>query len=143
MKREERYQVIFRGKKYLVRGKENLDNFLRDCEYKGIDTKSEVKVVKLYPLSMERNQHNFMLIANICSNMMHDMEMGEVEWDEKEYDRLSDLKAEADRYFCLDLPVAWVDGKTYGRCRELITMAVEHRVAKCIEAGHLNYVQYC
>ena len=143
MTRDSRYRVEFNGKKYVLRGEKSLKDFLKDCEYKGIDVGSEVRVAKLYPLSMEKNQHNFMLISNICANTMHDMEMGDIEWDEKEYDRLYDLKREADEYFCLDLPVAWVDGKTYGRCKELITMAVEHRVAKCVEAGHLDYIQYC
>jgi len=143
MMRESRFRVEYNGKVYVVRSEEALKKFQSDCEFRGIDFKKEVKVTKLYPFSMERNQHNFMLVANVCANRIHDMEMGEIEWDEKEYDRLDGLKKEADEYFCLDIPIAWVDGKTYGRCRELANLAIEHRVNACVENGRIDLIQYC
>ena len=70
---------------------------------------SLVSCKKLYPFNMATNQHNFSLISDICHNRLHDMEMGEIPWDDEEYDRLQSTRDKADRFFCwMKLPVHWM-----------------------------------
>lgn len=98
---------------------------------------------KLYPFSTERNQHNFMLVANICRNTMSDMQTGEIQFDKAEYMRLSDLMDKADRYFCFDLPVAWVPWEDLKEMKEISAMAISHRMDACERAGRYDLLKYC
>ena len=98
---------------------------------------------KLYPFSMAKNQHNFMLISNVCANRMHAMEMGEEKYDNAEYIRLEDLKHKADEFFCEELPIAWVPYDKLSEMRQLAQMAVNHRISACEAAGRPDLVQYC
>lgn len=98
---------------------------------------------KLYPFSTERNQHNFELIKNKCYNLMHDMRMGDAEYDEAEYERLMNLAEKASEYFGLELPVAWLPWEQLKEVKEISAMAVEFRVARCIEKGRYDLIQYC
>lgn len=102
-----------------------------------------VSVVKLYPYSMEKNQHNFDLIANICSNRIHDMTIGELPYDEAECNRLTDLKEKAENLFCYGGGIAWLDYPTLVLARELANMAINHRANACIENGRPDLVRYC
>lgn len=102
-----------------------------------------VSCKKLYPFSMEKNQHNFMLVANICRNTMSDMQTGEIQFDKAEYIRLDDLKDKADKYFCYPLPVAWVPWEDLKEMKELSAMAVSHRMNACERAGRYDLLKYC
>lgn len=102
-----------------------------------------VSIKKLYPFNTEKNQHNFELINNICFNTMHDMEMGEIEWNEAEYDRLYETRQKAERFFCLPLPIAWIPWEDWKEAKEMATAAVLHRERACIEAGKTEWLQYC
>lgn len=102
-----------------------------------------VSAKKLYPFNTYKNQHNFSLINDICFNRMHDMEMGEIEWDEEEYDRLESLKRRSEEYFCAGLPVAWVPWETWQDMKELSEMAILHRQEACIANGRPDLVTYC
>lgn len=103
-----------------------------------------VSCKKMYPFDMWNNQHNFELIANICYNRMRDMEDGEIDFNQAEYDRLEALKAKADRLFGLMTgPITWMVWDDLKDARELAMMAVNHRAAACIENGRPDLVQYC
>ena len=102
-----------------------------------------VSVKKLYPFNTEKNQHNFDLINNICSNRMYDMMSGEAKYDDAEYGRLEEMKQKAERLFCLPLPIAWIPWEDLKDARELSTMAILHRQDCCIEAGRPDLVAYC
>ena len=102
-----------------------------------------VSCKKLYPFSTEKNQHNFMLVANICYNTMSDMQTGEIPFDKAEYLRLDDLKEKADKYFCYPLPVAWVTWEDLKEMKELAAMAVNHRMDACERAGRYDLLKYC
>ena len=102
-----------------------------------------VSCKKLYPFSTEKNQHNFMLIKNICFNRTHEMLSGEIPYNEAEYDRLSALEEKANEYFDLPLPVAWLTWDRWQEARELASMAIEHRMNVCVENGRADLVQYC
>ena len=102
-----------------------------------------ISVKKLYPFNTEKNQHNFMLISNLCSNRIHDMVMGDIPYDPAEYDRLEEMQAKADELFCLSLPVAWIPYETLKDAKELSAMAINHRMDRCIENGRLDLVRYC
>ena len=122
------------------RSEEKKDANVAKCREAGYKV---ISIKKLYPFSTERNQHNFMLISNICSNRMHDMLHGEAEYDEAEYERLWELKEKADRFYGLPLPVAWLPWEDLKEARGLAMEAVEHRANACVEAGRPDLVQYC
>ena len=110
---------------------------IKELGYKFISCK------KLYPFSTMKNQHNFNLISDICHNRMHDMEMGEVEWNDSEYDRLENMKNRADEFFCLPLPIAWLPWEDWKDAKELSENAIVHRQNACIANGRLDLVKYC
>ena len=103
-----------------------------------------VSCKKLYPFNMEKNQHNFELISNICFNRMRDMESGEIEFNQTEYDRLEALKEKADRLFCMmNAPITWMVWEDLKDAKELSEMAINHRMMACIENGRPDLVMYC
>lgn len=103
-----------------------------------------VSCKKMYPFDMWNNQHNFVLISNICYNRMHDMESGEIPFDSDEYDRLSALKDRADYLTALMYaPITWMVWDDLKDARELAQMAINHRVQACIENGRADLVRYC
>ena len=143
--RDERWQLTYINKagaerSCYPRSKEKRDANIEICKQRGYKV---VRCVKLYPFSSEKNQHNFELIRNICFNRMDDMESGEVEWNDQEYERLSDLRDKADKYFGLPLPVAWIPWDDWKVAHELAQMAIIHRQECCIENGRPDLVTYC
>jgi hypothetical protein len=143
--REQRWEM-----KYLANGQEKYcyprseermkanKQKIKELGYKLISCK------KLYPFSMARNQHNFMLISNVCHNRIHDIcVMGEKEEYNGEIDRLVDLKEKADKYFGYPIPIAWVPWEEHCEMTELATMAITHRQEACVEAGRPDLVSYC
>lgn len=131
MKHEERFDLAYIGKdgteKHCYpRSREKRDENLRFCEEHGVKVLS---CKKLYPFSTMRNQHNFMLIYNICFNTMTDMQDGEIEFDEAEYERLEATRDKAGEFFCMELPIAWVPWETLCEMREMAAAAEWHRDA--------------
>lgn len=142
---EERYAFRYlskdgREKVCYPRSKEKRDENYAYCKAHGVTV---VSCQKLYPFSTEKNQHNFGLIHDICFNTMYDMESGEVPMDKAEYERLSDLKDRAERFFCLPLPIAWLPWEEYRDAKEIAQMAILHRQNACIENGRPDLVAYC
>ena len=141
MKREERYALTYingkgETKVCYPRSTETKDVNLRICKEHGYKV---VSCKKLYPFNTYRNQHNFELIANICYNTMWDMNNGEIPYNEAEYDRLYETRTKAEKYFCYDLPVAWVPWEEYKEMKELAAAAVCHRDAACARAREHDY----
>ena len=141
--RGQRYlqEVIINGvtKKYYPKSEEQMLKNKAYCEEQGYPCTTK----KLYPFNMMKNQHNFDLIANICFNEMADMESGEIEWDDKRYNELEERRIKAEEFFCMPLPIAWVDGKTYGEMKEMAAAAVHHRQETCIKNGRPDLVDLC
>ena len=102
-----------------------------------------ISVQKLYPFNAERNQHNFMLISNICSNRIHDMINGDLPYDLAEHERLEEMKRKADELFELPLPIAWIPYETLQAAKELSEIANNYRMERCIERGRPDLIQYC
>ena len=102
-----------------------------------------VSCKKLYPFNMERNQHNFSLICDLCHNRMHDMDVGEIPYDEEDYDRLMTMRDKAERFFCWMSPIAWLTWDDWKDAKELSESAILHRQEKCIEAGRPDLIQFC
>ena len=147
-KKEQRWEIRYEmfeegievGKVIRPRSEEAKDRNLqkiKDLGYRLVSCK------KLYPFSTEKNQHNFMLVANICYNTMYDMQTGEIPFDKEEYFRLDDLKEKADKYFCYQLPVAWVTWDDLKEMKEISAMAVNHRMNACEKAGRYDLLKYC
>ena len=119
----------------------------KDKNLKTISQSNALKLVsckKMYPFDMWNNQHNFELISNICYNRMHDMDFGEIEFDDAEYSRMEQLKEKADHLFCMMRgPITWLVWEDLRDARELSLMAQNHRINACIENGRADLVQYC
>lgn len=148
-KKEERYEFTYavptaegnkREKTIYPKSKEKVAECKQKCQEYGYDV---ISVKKLYPFNTYKNQHNFELIANICFNRMHDMEMGEIPWNDKEFDELEARKDKADRFFCLPLPVAWIPWDEWQEAKEMATAAIIHRQDACIANGRPDLVTYC
>lgn len=144
MKREERFEL-----RYIMNGTERVcyprsiekkDSNLRKCKERGIKV---VSCKKLYPFNTEKNQHNFMLIENVCRNRMDDMNMGEIPYNEAEYNELEKTAEKAGELFCLELPIAWLPWEQWKDAKEIAERGILHRQNACIEAGRLDLVQYC
>lgn len=144
MKREQRWKLTYQTadgvEKTVHVREEDKEKVLGEIERRGY---KRLKMVKLYPFSTMKNQHNFDLIHNICMNTMYDMDMGDIPFDKEEYDRLESLKDRSERYFCEPLPVAWVPWDQWQDMRELANMAIMHRQDACIAAGRPELVAYC
>lgn len=145
-KKEDRFEIRYISKKTgkekrcVCIGKENRDKNL------GICRDNELKVLsvkKLYPFNTYKNQHNFELIRNICFNTRYDMDSGEIPMDKAEYERLGKLEEKADRFFCLELPLAWLPWEDWKEANELAQMAIMHRQNACIANGRPDLVTYC
>ena len=134
------YEVNGEVKSCYPRSEESKDKNLAICKEKGYKV---IDVIKLYPFSTNKNQHNFMLVQNRCNNIMYEMDMGSIPYNKKEYYRLYDLSKKAERFFCLELPVAWLDGKTYREARKIAQTAIDWRIDTCIKKGRYDLVQYC
>ena len=137
-----RIRYEFNGEEHACRvdGKDARDAKKQALKDKGAKI---ISCRKLYPFSTEKNQHNFELIRNICMNRIYDMDSGDIPYDAEEMKRLYEIKAKADKYWCLPLPVAWLEWEEYEEARELVVGAREHRANACIENGRPDLVKYC
>lgn len=140
---EQRYKIEYEvngaKKTRTVYTEEDKKEFLNKCKAMGY----KATATKLYPFSTNKNQHNFMLVINRCNNIMYDMDMGYIPYNKREYDRLYELVEKAEKLFCLELPVAWVDGKTYREAKTISQTAIEYRVNTCIERNRYDLIKYC
>ena len=144
-RREERFELRYVSLKdgtekvCYPKSKAGKDEQLRIARDRGIKV---ISCKKLYPFNTEKNQHNFMLVANICANRIWAMDTGRIEFDGAVVDRLEALKEKADKYFGYPLPVAWVTWEDHQEMKELAVMAVEHRANTCIENGREDLLRY-
>ena len=134
------YEVDGKIKSCYPKSEANKRRNLEVCKENGYKV---IKVCKLYPFSTNKNQHNFMLIKNRCYNTMYDMDIGIIPYDRKEYSRLYDLADKADKFFCLELPVAWLDWDTFTEAKRVAQMAVDYRIETCVNRGRFDLIQYC
>lgn len=134
------YEVNGKIKSVYPQSIESKEKNLAICKERGYKV---VKTTKLYPFSTNKNQHNFMLVINKCHNKMYDMDLGHIPYNKKEYDRLYELAQKAEELYCLALPVAWVDGKTYREAKRISEMAINFRMDTCIRNNRYDLIQYC
>ena len=145
MYRTEKYQIIYKDTKgqekaCYPKSKEQVGTVRRKAKEAGCTILS---VKKLYPYNMEKNQHNFQLIADRSLNIMADMDIGEIPYDAAEYDRLWEMHEKAERFFCYGGGIAWVPWEDLKEMREMAEAAVEIRVQSCVRAGRLDDIKYC
>lgn len=126
--------------------KEGVERCKADCERKGFRF---LKATKLYPFNMMKHNHNFFLIYNITANRMHDMEAGEIEWNEKEFDRLEKLHERASYFMGQMHEIEWLPYEEWAEANNLAQMAIDHRAEACIRngradlVGRAGYEEYC
>ena len=137
---EQQFEIDGEVKTYYPRSEEVMKKNLEIANDKGY---KKILSRKLYPFNTMKNQHNFALIANICFNRMYDMNAGDIEYNEEEYKKLEAMKEKADRFFCLDLPVAWLPWNEWEDATALSEMAIVHRQYTCIENDRPDLVKYC
>ena len=129
MKREDHFEIVYindRGETCYCYPR-SIEQRDRNVEYLNRRNMKIVRITKLYPFNTYKNQHNFDLINNICANTMYDMESGEIEWDDAEFERLEKTRRKAQEFFAMPLPIAWVPWPTYKAMKEMSAAAVCHR----------------
>ncbi|MBP3653186.1 MAG: hypothetical protein J6J78_08990 [Clostridia bacterium] len=104
--------------------------------------------MKKYPFSVRKHAHDIEFRINRVWLEMHDMESGEIEWDEATYDKLDklhdDLLALRDSImYNGDGYVAFLTGKEIGLAKETVAWASGTRANSLIKAGKTQYLQYC
>lgn len=122
------------------KSKEMVDKNRQTCKEKGLEI---ISVKKLYPFGSMKHQHNFDLINSLCYNEMHDMDYGEIPYDRERYEWLEKRKEDAERFFSLPMPVAWLPWEDWKRANELAQDAINHRQDACIANGRPDLVTYC
>ena len=141
IQRQERFEMVYvdeygKTRYCYPKSREQKDRNLQVIKERNLKL---LRVTKLYPFSTMRNQHNFDLISNICANTMYDMQNGDIAFDEDEYERLAETRDKAQKFFCMDLPVAWVPWETYREMKEMAASACCHRDEMNARAKHANY----
>ena len=148
-KKEERYELKYAvptaggnwcEKVIYNSSKEKVNQNKAKCKELGYKV---ISCKKLYPFNTMKNQHNFELIYNICFNRMDDMEIGEIPFDQKEHDRLEEMRERAGEFRSLPLPVAWLPWEDWQAAKEMADNAIVHRQNACIENGRPDLVAYC
>ena len=146
MKKEQRFKIRYISKKdgtekvCIPRSEEAKNEQLKKAKDAGIKV---ISCTKLYPFSSLRNQHNFSFVADRTLNIMHDMLMGDVEYNEAEFEKLQKMHDRANELFCLEFPVAWLEWKDLKDAKELSMMAINWRIDTCERAGRYDLIQYC
>lgn len=134
------YEVNGEIKSCYPKSEESKNKNLEICKERGYKV---IKTTKLYPFSTNKNQHNFMLVKNRCYNTMYDMDMGNIPYNKTEYNKLYELAEKADKFFGLELPVAWLDWQTIREAKKIAQIAVNYRTETCIKNGRYDLLEYC
>ena len=121
------------------RSEEKKSENIKKCKEQGMEI---VSITKLYPFSTMKNQHNFDLIHNIVMNELYEYYDGK-KLTEEEVERLEWLRDKSEKYFSLELPVAWLPWEEWKEAHELSQMAILHRQEACIANGRPDLVTYC
>lgn len=105
---------------------------------------------KLYPFSIQKHAHDIEFYRNRLLNTRHDLECGEIPFDQRRYDRICDMLDgdleelyNAICYNTRDGVIAWLTGKQYGLAQKIMYWASEQRASSLIAAGKTEYLQYC
>ena len=145
MNKEQRWALKYEGRDGQVkvcypRSEAKKDEQLRVCREHGIRV---ISCRKLYPFSTMKNQHNFDLIHTLVMIDLYDIWSGDKKVSDAEYSRLEDLRDKSERFFSLELPVAWLEWEDWKEAHELSQMAILHRQEACIANGRPDLVTYC
>lgn len=147
--KEERYEIRYEvptaggdWKQHVARGtsKDWLSRNKAKCKELGYRV---ISAGKLYPFSTMKNQHNFDLIHNIVMNELYEIWYDGKKVSDEEYEKLESLKERSEKYFSLELPVAWLPYEDWKDAKELSEMAIIHRQNACIANGRPDLVTYC
>ena len=145
MKKEQKWEFKYKKPDGTVKvcypkSKEQVELNKGVCQQRGFEV---VSVTKLYPFGTMKHQHNFDLIHSISFNEMHDMDSGEIPYDQERYEWLQKRKEDAERFFCLPMPIAWISWKDWQRANELAQDAICHRQDACVANGRYDLITYC
>lgn len=102
---------------------------------------------KRYPFSVQKHAHDIEFRMNRCFNILHDMQVGEIPWNDAEYERIDKLHDELQALLDSvmwngDGRVAWLTGKEISLAKETVIWASETRAATLIANGKTQYLQY-
>lgn len=104
----------------VVEGERKKDSTLKYCAEHGIEVG---KVEKLYPFSMNKHQHDFDFVSNVCYNKIYDIINGEIEGTSEDIEKLEATKERAEYFFCKGAGVVWLTGKELSEAKELAVYA--------------------
>ena len=105
--------------------------------------------VKRYPFNYQKNAHSIEFRVDRLYCLMHDMEIGELPWNEGQYDRMNEERQQLQRLLLTmrdtrdSWSISWLTGKEIGLAKRTVLWASETRAQSCIERGRLDLLQYC
>ncbi len=106
-------------------------------------------MAKTYPFSVRKHAHDIEFYRNRLFITMHDMESGEIPWDDDRYDRIHDmyygpLEDLSNMMFSSrDGITVQLTGSQIALAKRIVIWASETRANSCIERGRLDLLQYC
>ena len=103
---------------------------------------------KRYPFSAEKHAHDIEFYYNRISNIMYDMESGEIPMDMERYNKLNDMKYGPLQELMNELygacgRVVYLTGKQIGLAKKIVIWASNTRANTCIEKGRYDLLKYC
>ena len=103
---------------------------------------------KRYPFSTAKHAHDIEFYANRISNIMCDMESGEIPFDKDRYNKLYDMKygplQELRDQMCGACGrVIYLTGKQIALAKKIVIWASNTRAESCIANGRSDLVKYC
>lgn len=104
---------------------------------------------KTYYFSVRKHAHDIEFYRNRLWNTMHDMEVGNIPWNQERYDRIEkmyygELEELHDMMWASrDGITVQLTGKQIALAKKIVFWASEQRAGACIRAGKYEYLQYC
>ena len=103
---------------------------------------------KRYPFSTAKHAHDIEFYHNRISNIMSEMESGEIPFDRARDERLYDMRygplEELMNAMCGACgQVIYLTGKQIGLAKKIVAWASNTRAESCIARGRYDLVKYC
>ena len=105
-------------------------------------------IEKLYPFSTAKHAHDIEFYSNRISNIMSEMESGEIPYDKERYNRLYDMKYGPLEDLMRQMygacgRVIYLNGKQIALAKRIVAWASNTRAESCIANGRPDLVKYC
>lgn len=104
--------------------------------------------IKRYPFSTAKHAHDIEFYYNRISNVMSDMESGEIPYEKERYNKLHDMKYGPLQDLMNNMygacgRVIYLTGEQIGLAKKIVAWASNTRAETCIQNGRYDLIKYC